>query len=594
MSNPSPQMVPALDRLIETTLDYQAAMQKLNQFRNRHAAIRRLPNEVLSMIFLYAGNSSNHKTQDHHVRWYPEAYRKKCDMGQYLYLTWVCRRWRFLILDQSKFWTFIHVSRCFKHGDDFIREVLLRSKGAKLDVDAIGWLRDPSISPGLLKAICLKFPHIRSLRISPSKTEWPVLKDLLGKFTPALQNLEIMLHDLNEPGQVARWPENASIFEDATLRILHFATSSYDGYLFHWPAFTPRICATLKEVRINPYFSTSVENSFKMLLDFMESLHVADTFHLKILQEQRFDIPSVTEGGSVGRRRNMPNLSDLLLVGGNIIRLLDYLNVPKLRRLALGTNKMTTDQQIISDSRIGFLEFSSFSKVKMCFRRRFRDRLNASFCIHASDDITEEFGCDRDGLSGGRTAWEFHGSPSAHAIHICCEDADAALLDHSLHGLRDAFASVTRVTFSSPGFTETGSAGQLQPWFDCQALLLRQVESVREISIQDQPTVTKLLQLLGKKGPEVCPILEELEYIWLSSRRESGRRGPPTPVKRSHFVNIAKSRKGTLQKFYVIWKGDVSEEFAKEYRKHLSEQVKPYKVSVVTNLEVIIPPGTRR
>ena len=87
---------------------------------NALTPIGRLPHEILAKILVSA-------VHDFH---YPKAYSYETRRPQWIKLAHVCRRWREVALETSRFWRYLRVTRT-----EVVSELLARSKNTPLDVD---------------------------------------------------------------------------------------------------------------------------------------------------------------------------------------------------------------------------------------------------------------------------------------------------------------------------------------------------------------------------------------------------------------------------------------------------------------------------
>lgn len=142
-----------------------------------------LPVEILAMILLFVG---------------PPSFKNPY---VYLPLTWVCRRWRFVVLGHSKFWSVLGHKGL--HDISFIQKVILRSKSSRLDVFSCpDNCSDPScISPYITsessRIKTLLFRDRRFFR--EDTTDWSTLS------FPQLENLifPVGMHYLYSPDKMA-------------------------------------------------------------------------------------------------------------------------------------------------------------------------------------------------------------------------------------------------------------------------------------------------------------------------------------------------------------------------------------------------------
>lgn len=87
----------------------------VHHFHKKTSLIRKFPVEILTMIFFLVGPAS---TNNPYV---------------YLPLSWVCRYWRSIVLENPKFWTVIGYKKGLGRSDDFVREAIRRSEPHKFD-----------------------------------------------------------------------------------------------------------------------------------------------------------------------------------------------------------------------------------------------------------------------------------------------------------------------------------------------------------------------------------------------------------------------------------------------------------------------------
>ena len=158
---------------------YRASLCALRYRRNQLSIFNRLPDELLLMILLLS------KSEDIHLK-----------MFQYIRLTWVCRRWRMLVLGHAEFWTNINLT--FLKAE-VAEEIVARSKGAKLSVVMVcrphhGSKDDEVEHHRLLKEVIgPQFGRVESLDLELCADSWEQTIPIFQLPAPALRQFQLLL-----------------------------------------------------------------------------------------------------------------------------------------------------------------------------------------------------------------------------------------------------------------------------------------------------------------------------------------------------------------------------------------------------------------
>jgi len=118
-------------------------------------------------------------------------------MFQYIHLTWICRRWRILVLEHAEFWTNIELAQ-LKGGVQMIEEFMTRSKGAKLEItlDAVGYFTSEGQCLQLFKQLIgPQFGRLKSLDLKLNSEGWEQIIPILQQPAPSLRHCHLTHHD---------------------------------------------------------------------------------------------------------------------------------------------------------------------------------------------------------------------------------------------------------------------------------------------------------------------------------------------------------------------------------------------------------------
>ncbi|TFK67452.1 hypothetical protein BDN72DRAFT_95521 [Pluteus cervinus] len=158
----------------------QQQIQKLLVERNTLTPISPIPNEIISSIFLLC------RGRDHF---------DKIDTRALLPLSWVCHRWRTIVLSTASLWAYIGYTG--KENLRWAEECLTRSKQAPLEINLVA--RNPLTTAIGVTALC-QIHRVRKLALySSGQSAWNTLRGFLARPAPILETLTLGYADIATP-----------------------------------------------------------------------------------------------------------------------------------------------------------------------------------------------------------------------------------------------------------------------------------------------------------------------------------------------------------------------------------------------------------
>lgn len=296
---------------------YTDNISTLKYRRNQFATVNRLPNEILSRIFLLC-------VDEFERHWYSEWY-----VWQYLRLTSVCRRWRNLAIDVVQLWTLIDLN-C---REDLIQMHLSRSKNAKLTV--VHSRLKPFLEIGVDVEISLfkellapQLHRIVALQLRVSPRLWAEVHPSLQLPAPSLRHLSLTrCHDCALPDE---GPES-EVLNSQNLFLGQAQLETLDlRYRTQWSSLLPLV-GSLRALRLSVG-----RDSHGALQELITALHFIPTLEYLELQLHdhvyQLNPPPYISATHSLPVVTLPHLAELVIHSTNDAYILDYLITPRLRQ----------------------------------------------------------------------------------------------------------------------------------------------------------------------------------------------------------------------------------------------------------------------
>ncbi|KIJ46383.1 hypothetical protein M422DRAFT_29250 [Sphaerobolus stellatus SS14] len=311
---------------------------QLRYYKNQLKWINRFPDEILTEIFLYSGEG-------------PARGRK--NMLQYLYLTWVSRRWRQIILNRGIFWNRINLNSTTKVD---MKEIIKRSKNARLDLHWLiprfrdGWgctkeHHDKELDRR--RDLFLSYiAHAASIHLIGPRD------DLVKLFDRLPDTLELQAVVIKFTGQSEE--HITAYFGDTANRrpILEFlvksASSSWDQITGHFK--------DLRILRMHLPSRESSSNGDLLLAKFLDIIRVSP-----LLQELNLTLLCEASKNIALEPVSLENLHYLDLTGAGAMTVLSYISVAiaKLEVVSFDIRNLSMMDRSYHDLFSGFIDFST-------------------------------------------------------------------------------------------------------------------------------------------------------------------------------------------------------------------------------------------
>lgn len=270
-------------------------------------------------------------------------------MLKYVYLSWVCQRWRDLLLNAPTFWSELDLN-CRSH--TLLQTILHRSRNASLSV-SVGGPDYPLYDDASHQIVALEnfvFPNmdrLYSLSLKLSCLRYNEIYAPLRRSAPELKHLQLYraIEDVI-PWSPSYHQMEYNRLKDIDLDHLFDNACSLESLTFDmpqpfpWSTFEPMI-SNIKELTLR-----TVTWDFKLgclthttLLTFLNQCPTLESLELKTIPDPSFSNDIKLNSPKPSQIINLPRLSKLILGASQDVALLAYITTSKLQVLHLHLNR---------------------------------------------------------------------------------------------------------------------------------------------------------------------------------------------------------------------------------------------------------------
>lgn len=314
-----------------------------------------LPNEILLMIFSYAPNQ-----------------QLGTHMLKYAYLSWVCQRWRDLLLNTPTFWSELNLN-CKNHA--LLRTILHRSKNAPLSV-SVGGPEYQVYDDASHQIVALEnfvFPNmdrLYSLSLKLSYLRYDEIYAPLRRSAPALKHLQLSRATEEViPSSPSYYYHQMEYYQSKDVDLYHLFDNacSLESLTFDmpqpfpWSTFEPMM-SNIKELTLRTVTWDSKHqcSTHALLLTFLSQCPTIESLELRTTPDPSSSIGITLNPPKPNQIITLPRLSKLILGASQDVALLAHITTPnKLQELHLHIDRAIPNPLSLTNHILDLFDVSS-------------------------------------------------------------------------------------------------------------------------------------------------------------------------------------------------------------------------------------------